>query len=126
MIITEELLYSELIGHMVEEEARKRSHNLELLLSKNVYVQWLKNYLVWRFFINDEEKFTDEIRYINLYYWFSGFYKLYKEIHGLDAGIEQQQANLLEEISLKLPNFDWEQLISLDKKIEDEIKRENS
>lgn len=41
------------------------------------------------------------------YYWFSRLAERFYEVYGFDAGIEQQQSMILEEIDQRLDNVDW-------------------
>ena len=48
------------------------------------------------------------------YYWYTKFKNKYEEIHGFDAGIEQQQFKLLEELQQKFDNIHWDLIEKID------------
>lgn len=62
---------------------------------------------------------TLEVVLYSKYYWLTRFVKKYNEIHGYDAGIEQQQFKLIEELDQRLGDVDWDLLQRID---DDKVK----
>ena len=48
------------------------------------------------------------------YYWYVKFKDKYETIYGFDAGIEQQQFKLLEELDQRFDNIHWDLLEKID------------
>lgn len=120
-IIDQSSLRNFYLNKSIESAARSGMFNIQLLNTAAPYSEWLRNYLIWRIFPELFIDFSPTDRYLNIYYWFKGFYELYKLQNGIDAGIEQQIVILLEEISNNVVDFDWNIFIELDQKIENEI-----
>lgn len=49
------------------------------------------------------------------YYWFTVFTKRFHEIYGADAGVDQQQFKILEEISNRLDTVDYRLIENIDR-----------
>ncbi|ATA92495.1 hypothetical protein CGC56_10185 [Capnocytophaga canimorsus] len=81
-------------------------YSKELVFNSNKYSKYLHNYIILTSFPCKE--FDIESKYISRYYWLKKFYYEYSKIEGLDAGIEQQIAMLLEEMANNVSeNFNW-------------------
>ena len=85
---------------------------------ENPYLNSIYNYCLL-FFSKEAEimAFTGESLEVVLYskyYWFTQYMKKYNETQGYDAGIEQQQFKLIEELDQRLENVDWELLHRID------------
>lgn len=98
----------------------KYGYSNAFLQSNKKYGKFLKIYLLlthlYEFdeFLADLSSYSNEDIFINRYYWLKKFIKSYSEINGFDAGMDQQVANLLDEISCNIPNFKWEILLEVD------------
>ncbi|MBQ8680421.1 MAG: hypothetical protein IJ530_11760 [Treponema sp.] len=56
---------------------------------------------------NIEKESVDSILYTK-YYWFTKFKERYEQLYGFDAGIEQQQYKIIEELQVRMnENLDW-------------------
>lgn len=54
-----------------------------------------------------EKESVDSILY-KKYYWFTKFKERYEQLYGFDAGIEQQQYKIIEELQVRMnENLDW-------------------
>ena len=85
---------------------------------ENPYLNSIYNYCLL-YFSKEAEimAFTGESLEVVLYskyYWFTQYMKKYNETQGYDAGIEQQQFKLIEELDQRLENVDWELLHRID------------
>lgn len=60
-----------------------------------------------------------EVVLYSKYYWLTRYVKKYNEVNGYDAGIEQQQFKLIEELEQRLGDVDWDLLQRID---EDMVK----
>ena len=79
-------------------------------------------YNYWCFF---EEKEPDILKLKNIpidivlyskYYWCTRYRNRYERLYGFDAGIEQQQYKIIEELRIKLTkNIDWNLLNEIEK-----------
>ena len=49
------------------------------------------------------------------YYWYDKYKNRYQKLYGKDAGVEQQQFMLLEEIEDKIGTVDWETVEKIEK-----------
>lgn len=95
--------------------------NIEEVLKETSYV-YQKRYLddklnclynYWYFFDRyaEEQKDIRDMRIETIlyskYFWFSRFAERFYEVFGFDAGIEQQQFMIVDEIEQRLDNVDW-------------------
>lgn len=95
--------------------------NIEKVLMETSYVYKEKYpdnqlnclYNYWNFLENYEEELKvtkntslETILY-SKYFWFSRLTDRFHEIYGFDAGIEQQQFMILEEMEQRLDTIDW-------------------
>lgn len=55
-----------------------------------------------------------EVILYSKYYWLMRYVKKYKEVNGYDAGMEQQQFKLIEELEQRLGDVDWDLLQRID------------
>lgn len=65
-------------------------------------------------FLNEHEQLIKVTKNISLetilyskYYWYSCLVDRFHEVYGSDAGIDQQQFMIVEEIDQRLENVDW-------------------
>ncbi len=93
----------------------------ENYIQKEKYSDNQLNYFYnnWYFLNKHEEKLKDtkglslETILYSKYYWFSRFTDRFHVVYGFDAGVEQQQFMIVEEIDQKLENVDWNFVESL-------------
>lgn len=95
--------------------------NIEELIPRTYYVQKTEygdeklnnifNYVC--FLVNEDEAIQKRLN-INIetvlytkFYWYTKYKNRYIELYGSDAGIEQQQFKLIEEIEQKLNDVNW-------------------
>jgi hypothetical protein len=123
MIVKENELLRIVVSDMLLPILKDGNYNHNLLFSEKLYSNWFRNYLIWRNLSAPLNQFSFEERYLNMYFWLKGFYKLFQKENGFDAGIEQQISLLIEEISNNIPDFDWKKLESLDQEITLEMER---
>lgn len=96
--------------------------NIEQLLSEMNYVykqkfldKQLNSYYNYWNCLNEKEEnllskkevLLETILY-SKYYWFSRLADRFHEIYGFDAGIDQQQHMIVEEMDQKLESIDWD------------------
>ena len=55
-----------------------------------------------------------EVVLYSKYYWLTRYVKKYNEVNGYDAGMEQQQFKLIEELQQRLGDVDWDLLQRID------------
>ena len=55
-----------------------------------------------------------EVVLYSKYYWLMRYVKKYNEVNGYDAGMEQQQFKLIEELEQRLGDVDWDLLQRID------------
>lgn len=64
---------------------------------------------------NIEKESVDSILY-KKYYWFTKFKERYEQLYGFDAGIEQQQYKIIEELQVRMnENLDWNTIRLMEK-----------
>lgn len=70
-------------------------------------------YNYW-YFLNEQEEYLGALKNISLeiclyskLYWFSCLADRFYEVYGFDAGIDQQQSKIIEEIDQRIDNVDW-------------------
>ena len=95
--------------------------NIEKVMSEAGYVYKEKYpdsqlnllYNYW-YFLQEHEKelvvtknISLEIIIYSKYYWFSRLAEQFFEVFGFDAGIEQQQFKIIEEMDSRIANVDW-------------------
>lgn len=95
--------------------------NIEKVLSEMGYVYKEKYpdsqlnllYNYWHFLQEYEKELAVtknkslEIIIYSKYYWFSRLADRFFEVYGFDAGIEQQQFKIVEEMDQRIDNVDW-------------------
>lgn len=110
----------EIIKSKVEELVVKTSY-----VCKEKYPDEQINTLLsyWIFFDEKETEIKDllgvsleDILY-SKYYWCTKFKKRFNMLYGKDAGIDQQQYKIIEEMTQRIADVNWEQI----QMIEDEI-----
>ena len=103
--------------------------NIEAMMKEMNYVyedeysdDQLNSLLNYIFFLEKYEekimgtkKISLEIILYSKYYWFSRLLDRHHEVYGPDAGMEQQQFQMLEEIDHRVEDVDWEFVEKLDK-----------
>ncbi|MBQ7774871.1 MAG: hypothetical protein IJ379_03030 [Lachnospiraceae bacterium] len=71
-------------------------------------------YNYWHFLQEQEEEIISakdvslEVVLYSKYYWFSRLTDRFHEVYGTDAGIDQQQFMIMEELDQRLEQVDWE------------------
>lgn len=85
----------------------------------------LNKRLNYYFLLEEKEKELQELVGLSLecilyskYYWFTKYKEKCRALYGMDAGIEQQQYKIIEEISQRLIEVKWELI--------EEIENENN
>lgn len=107
----------EIIKSNIEEMMKEMNYVYEEEYSDN----WLNNIYNYCQFMDKyenkiivEEKASLEIILYSKYYWFSRFVDRYREIYGVNGGIEQEQFKIVEEIDHRVEDVDWEFVEKLD------------
>jgi hypothetical protein len=108
--------FSKIDDKLLNQIVNNFNYNEELVFNYNEWSEYLRNYLILTHLSGDSVNIED--LYISRYYWFKKFYYHYSIINGKDMGMEQQISKILEEISNKIENFDWNELIYIDHMIE--------
>lgn len=66
---------------------------------------------------------TTSVIFYNRYYWFLHLIRLWQELHGHDAGMEQQAFQLLESAAAEGMELDWDVLQEIERQVGDSVKR---
>lgn len=97
-------------------------HNIEEVLMASNYVfkekyqdNPLNGFYNFCYFLHKYEEELIETKNVSLdtvlyskYYWFSRLRDRFHEVYGSDAGIDQQQFMILEEMDQRLDHIDWD------------------
>ena len=101
------------------KEIASQLESLSLNLENEVYGLALSRYLLLTYFPElmelDDEASNLRLLY-NRYYWFLRFSCYYHQLHGHNAGIEQQAFQILEKANTE---FDWQVIELIEKQIAD-------
>lgn len=95
--------------------------NLDKLMAELKHVQiekfpdnQLNQLYNYYYFLEEQEALLETTRNISLdqilyskYYWFSRLTERFHEVYGVDAGIDQQQFMIMEELDQRIENVDW-------------------
>jgi hypothetical protein len=97
------------VEYVIKNLIDKHLIRQDLIDAKFKWSKYLKNYLYLTYAKNATDEIPTQILYINRYFWFDLFYYYYKKDYGVDAGIEQQMGQLIEDMcnNIKETDFDW-------------------
>ncbi|WP_427873096.1 hypothetical protein [Flavobacterium sp. MMS24-S5] len=120
-MILEEEYYANIDNSIINKIASDHSYAEELLFSPNKWSNYLKIYLLLTHELSviEKTKLKPIDLLLNRYYWFKKFYHNYSLAKGIDAGIEQQIFEILEQIGNQ-DSFDWLIIQNIDNEIENE------
>lgn len=111
----------EIIKSNIEEMMKEMDYVYEDEFSEVLLDDQLKSLFNYFLFLEKYEEKIIETKKISLeiilyskYYWFSRFLDRYHEVYGPNAGLEQQQFQMLEEIEHRAEQADWEFVEKLD------------
>lgn len=114
--------------HIIKENLENLIIKTNLVICNIYNNQELNRFITyWKLFDEKEEDIMkllkenlDSILY-SKYYWCAKFIQLYHKFYGQDAGIEQQQFQIIEEIDQRLKEVDWSIIQTIEENLEKEI-----
>ena len=100
---------------MIKENIEKALMALNYVFKEKYPDNPLNNFYNYWHFLNEGEEELIETQNASLetilyskYYWFSRLTDRFHEIYGFDAGIDQQQSMIIEEMDQRLDHVDWD------------------
>ena len=97
-------------------------HDIEKIMMESNYIfkekypdNPLNSFYNYWYFLNEYEEELIETQNASLeailyskYYWFSRLTDRFYEVYGFDAGIDQQQSMIIDEMDQRLDHVDWD------------------